>query len=48
MLIMGIERGPRFLINDMDPNKVGKRAVGINLLRDLGLGSICWDSWEDM
>ncbi len=48
MLIMGIERGPRFLINDMDPNKVGKRAVGINLLRDLGLASICWDSWKDM
>lgn len=48
MLIMGIERGPRFLINDMDPNKVGKRAVGINLLRDLGLASICWDSWENM
>ena len=48
MLIMGIERGPRFLINDMDPNKVGKRAVGINLLRDLGLASICWDSWKNM
>jgi hypothetical protein len=47
-LIMGIERGPRFLINDMDPNKTGERAMGINLLRDRGLGSIDWINWNDM
>lgn len=36
-LIMGIERGPRYLINDMDPNKPGKRAISINLKRDKGI-----------
>jgi hypothetical protein len=36
-LIMGIERGPRYLINDMDPNKPGKRAIAINLERDKGI-----------
>lgn len=35
-LVMGIERGPRYLINDMDPNKEGERAIGINLHRDKG------------
>ena len=33
---MGIERGPRYLINDMDPNNPGERAIGINLQRDKG------------
>ena len=33
-LIMQIERGPRYLINDMDPNKPGKRAIAINVKRD--------------
>jgi len=34
-LVMGIERGTRILVNDMeDPNK--KRAYGINLLRNQG------------
>jgi hypothetical protein len=47
-LIMGIERGPRFLINDMDPNKPGERATGINLIRDTGLESIAWDAWKMM
>tara|TARA_B000000557_G_C20808611_1_gene458849 strand:- start:417 stop:788 length:372 start_codon:yes stop_codon:yes gene_type:complete len=47
-LIMEIERGPRFLINDMDPSKPGERAIGINLLRDEGLGSIFWDQWDRM
>jgi len=48
-LIMGIERGPRFLINDLDPNAKGdggnyfRRATGIDLLRDQGLNSVCWD-----
>ena len=36
-LIMGIERGPRYLINDLDPNKEGERAIAINLKRDKGL-----------
>jgi hypothetical protein len=35
-LIMGLERGPRYLINDMDPQKEGKRAIAINLIRDQG------------
>jgi len=35
-LIMGIERGPRYLINDMDPNQEGERAFAINLIRDKG------------
>ena len=38
-LIMGIERGPRYLINDMDPNKPGERAIAINLTRDNGIKS---------
>lgn len=38
-LVMGIERGPRYLINDMDPNKPGKRAIAINVLRDGGIQS---------
>ena len=36
-LIMGIERGPRYIINDMDPNKPGERAIAINLKRDEGI-----------
>jgi hypothetical protein len=35
-VIMGIERGPRYLINDMDPEKEGKRAIAVNLIRDQG------------
>ena len=35
-LIMGIERGPRYLINDMDPEKEGKRAIAVNSIRDQG------------
>ncbi len=38
-LIMGIERGPRYLINDMDPKKPGDRAIGINVIRDGGIKS---------
>jgi hypothetical protein len=34
---MGIERGPRYLINDMDPAKEGERAIAINLIRDEGI-----------
>lgn len=38
-LIMGIERGPRYLINDMDPNNPGERAIAINVIRDGGIKS---------
>lgn len=36
-LIMGIERGPRYLINDMDPKNPGQRAIAINTRRDEGI-----------
>ena len=36
-LIMGIERGPRYLINDMDPKEPGDRAICFNLERDKGI-----------
>jgi hypothetical protein len=35
-LVMGIERGPRYLINDIDPEAEGKRAIAVNLIRDQG------------
>ena len=38
-LIMQIERGPRYLINDMDPNNPGDRAIAINVKRDGGIKS---------
>lgn len=41
-IIMGIERGPRVLINDMDPAKEGLRAIGINLKRDEGFENVDW------
>jgi len=47
-LIMEIERGPRFLINDMDPGKPGVRATGIDLIRNEGLGSVDWSLHKDM
>jgi hypothetical protein len=34
---MGIERGPRYLLNDMDPEVEGRRAIAVNLTRDKGL-----------
>jgi hypothetical protein len=39
-LLMGIGRGPRYVINDMDPNKPEKRATGINLKRHEGFKDI--------
>ena len=36
-LVMGIERGARYLINDMDPAKPGKRAIAINVERNGGI-----------
>jgi len=38
-LVMGIGRGIRYLINDMDPNKLENRAIAVNLLRDEGIKS---------
>lgn len=35
-LVMGIERGVRYLINDVDPKNGEERAVAINLVRDAG------------
>jgi len=42
-LIMGLERGPRYLINDMDPGKPGERATGFNLDRDVGFSRTNWE-----
>lgn len=39
-LIMGIERGPRYLINDTDPNNPGERAIAINVERDGGIKTV--------
>ena len=39
-LVMGIERGPRYLINDMDPGKPGIRAFAFNLNRDEGMSKV--------
>ena len=36
---MGIERGPRYVINDLDPNYPGERAIAINIKRDSGIKS---------
>jgi len=38
-LTMGIERGPRYLINDMDPKNPGERAIAINIERNGGIKS---------
>lgn len=38
-IIMDLERGPRYLINDMDPLDNEPRAIAINLIRDNGLQS---------
>ena len=35
-IITGLERGPRYLINDMEPLQEEKRAIAINLVRDEG------------
>lgn len=45
-LIMGIERGPRYVINDMDPGKPGERAIGINLNRDKGFEEINFNDYN--
>ena len=45
-LVMGIERGPRYVINDMDPNKPGERAIGINLTRNKGFDEINFNDYN--
>lgn len=40
ILVMGLARGPRHLINDMDPNNPGVRAISWNLKRDQGMADI--------
>ena len=35
-LLLGIGRGVRYVVNDMDPEKEGERAKAINLVRDKG------------
>ena len=42
-LIMGIERGPRYLINDNSPSDSRPRANGICLERDEGLWDVLLD-----
>lgn len=39
-LVMGLARGPRHLVNDMDPKKPGMRAINWNLVRDHGMSQI--------
>ena len=39
-IIMNIERGPRYLINDMDPDKPGQRAIAYNLIRNQGMSNV--------
>ena len=39
-LLMGIGRGARYVINDMDPSKEGLRSIGINLERNEGFKTI--------
>jgi len=36
-LVMGLERGTRYLINDMEPDKLEKRAIAINIKRNGGI-----------
>ena len=36
-LVMEIERGTRYLINDMDPKNPGDRAIAVNVIRDEGI-----------
>ncbi len=47
-LVMGIERGPRYLINDMDPGKPGLRAIAYSLERDRGLKRIVVGATEEI
>ena len=46
-LVMGVERGPRYLINDMDPGRPGLRAIAYNLDRDEGMKNIIVGETEE-
>jgi hypothetical protein len=46
-LVMGIERGPRHLVNDLDPATPGDRAISWNLTRDTGLSTVQVDQVSD-
>ena len=39
-IIMGLERGPRHLVNDLSPSEPGNRAIAWNLLRNEGLRNV--------
>ena len=47
-LVMGIERGPRYLINDMDPAKPQLRAIAYSIERDRGLKKIIVGATEEI
>lgn len=47
-LVMGIERGPRYLINDMDPAKSGLRAIAYSIERDAGLKKVIVGATEEI
>ena len=47
-LVMGIERGPRYLINDMDPNKPALRAIAYSIERDKGLKRVVVGATEEI
>ncbi len=48
-LIMGIERGPRYLINDMDPSRPRHlRAIAFSIRRDEGLKKVVVGDTEEI
>tara|TARA_B100000242_G_C42927334_1_gene430063 strand:+ start:218 stop:601 length:384 start_codon:yes stop_codon:yes gene_type:complete len=48
-LIMGIERGPRYLVNDMDPAKPRQlRAIAFSIKRDEGLKRVIVGDTEEI
>ncbi len=48
-LIMGIERGPRYLINDLDPGQPRKnRAIAYSIKRDEGLKKVVVGDTEEI
>lgn len=46
-LVMGIERGPRYLINDMDPAEPSIRAIAYSIERDKGLKRVVVGATEE-
>jgi len=47
-LIMGIGRGPRYLVNDMDPAEKRLRAVAYSIERDKGLKDVIIGDTEEI